>query len=112
MSRISNDLELWEKRVEEFRSSGLSLGKWCEKNGVKQSTMNYYCYDRPRNQANKRKIDQNLSLVPVVLEDSSLSSDDVSSIEITIGDVSIKVDNNTNLQFLRKVVGVLSNDRS
>lgn len=111
MSRINNDLELWEKRVKEFRSSGLSLGKWCEKNGVKKSTMNYYCYDRPRNLANKRKIEQNLSLVPVVLEDSSTISN-ASCIEIMIGDVSIKVDKDTNLQFLRKVVGALSNDRS
>ena len=111
MPRISKDLRLWEKRVEDFKSSGLSLSEWCKENGVKKTTMSYYCYDRPRNQADKRNMEQNLSLIPVVLKDDLPSSDN-SSIEIKIGNASIKVDMNTDLSFLKKVLGVLADDRS
>jgi hypothetical protein len=40
----SSKVAEWVKRIDDWRNSGLSLSKFCERNGIKHATMNRWLY--------------------------------------------------------------------
>lgn len=100
----------WEERIEDYRSSGMSLRKWCEENNVSLAAMNYHLYGR-KYKANRKKTKSNLpdmctSLVPVQVVDCDDTSDS-DDISIDVKGATIKVGHSTDMKILRKIVEAL-----
>ena len=70
----------WSRRVEACRSSGLSVGQWCQENGIAVST--YFSWQRKVFQALKEVQEVTFAEVPV-LEYSQPSGHVVASLEIS-----------------------------
>ena len=54
----------WSRRVEACRSSGLSVGQWCQENGIAVST--YFSWQRKVFQALKEAREVTFAEVPIV----------------------------------------------
>lgn len=106
----SNEKNIWDERIEDYRNSGISLDQWCKLNNVTKSAMNYHLYDRPSRKKKKKEEGQSIKLVPAKIIDmeEAVSDDKGSVLTITVNGVSIEVDRSTDLELLSKVVGALS----
>ncbi len=58
MTKKSGKLETWKKRRREFQRSGLSRRAYCEKTGIKESTLDYWF-------SRIRKLEKNSGFVEV-----------------------------------------------
>lgn len=100
----------WEERIEDYRSSGLTLDKWCIEKNVSKTTMGYYLYGK-KYKTNRKKLKNELpdictSLVPVQIVDCEDTSNR-ENISIDVKGASIKVDHSTDMKLLRKIVEAL-----
>ena len=76
----------WSRRVEACRNSGLSVGQWCQENGIAVST--YFSWQRKVFQALKEVQEVTFAEVPV-MEHSQFSGHIVAAMEVS--DVRIQV---------------------
>lgn len=76
----------WSRRVEACRSSGLSVGQWCQENGIAVST--YFSWQRKVFQALKEVQEVTFAEAPI-MERSQLSGHIVAAMEVS--DVRIQV---------------------
>ena len=76
----------WSRRVEACRNSGLSVGQWCQENGIAVST--YFSWQRKVFQALKEVQEVTFAEVPI-MEHSQLSGHIVAAMEVS--DVRIQV---------------------
>ena len=42
MKSTAENLQLWEQRINERVRNGMTIGEWCEKNGVSKNQYNYW----------------------------------------------------------------------
>lgn len=42
MKSTAENLQLWEQRIRERVQNGMTIGEWCEKNGVSKNQYNYW----------------------------------------------------------------------
>ena len=70
----------WSRRVEACRNSGLSVGQWCQENGIAVST--YFSWQRKVFQALKEAREVTFAEVPV-MERSQLSGHIVAAMEVS-----------------------------
>lgn len=43
MERVdTQEAYVWQERIEEFKKSGFSQRKWCERHAIKRSTLRYW----------------------------------------------------------------------
>lgn len=100
----------WKERIEDYRSSGLSLDKWCDANNVSKAAMGYHLYGKKyREKCRKIKNESSdicTSLVPVQIVDYDDTSDS-DDISINVNGATIKVDYSTDMKLLRKIVEAL-----
>lgn len=96
-------LSHWEKQIEAYRESGLTLQVWCDREGVSKDRMKYWMY--------KRKVDRqphrpSATFVPVHVE-STAPSADLSPIWVQVGEVRVGVAAGFDPRLLRDVVEAL-----
>ena len=70
----------WSRRVEACRNSGLSVGQWCQENGIAVST--YFFWQRKVFQALKEVQEANFAEVPI-MERSQPSRHIVAAMEVS-----------------------------
>ena len=71
----------WSQRVEACRNSGLSVGQWCQENGIAVST--YFSWQRKVFQALKEAQKVTFAEVPIMMEHSQLSGHIVAAMEVS-----------------------------
>ena len=76
----------WSRRVEACRNSGLSVGQWCQENGIAVST--YFSWQRKVFQALQEVQEVTFAEVPI-MEHSQFSGHIVAAMEVS--DVRIQV---------------------
>jgi hypothetical protein len=85
---VKEDLEKrdhWRRQIEAWKSSGLSRRVYCEQNGIKISTLDYWCQKLKPSGA-KSKTDKT-GWIPLKLDDDEPSS----AIDLRIGRIRIAV---------------------
>lgn len=100
----SPNLELrreWERRIAEYKTSGLSQVKYCEANGLSIHQFRYWM----KRMRNKYTENTSNSWVPVVIEDSKPA--ECESLLVRVGSVSIEVNPGFNPSLLVEVIKVL-----
>lgn len=90
-------LQQWQQQIMDCRSSGLTVGAWCEQNGMSKKTY-YYHLRRVR----ERMIEANSAIVPV--GSRALSGE---KIEIFCGDIKVALPCNSDSQMLGTVLRVM-----
>ncbi|MFB4166291.1 IS66 family insertion sequence element accessory protein TnpB [Alteribacillus sp. JSM 102045] len=101
----SEHIKIWEKRIAEFKASGLSVPKWCaEQDGISVPQMRYWL----RKLKNIRKETDTSStsawMTVEVNESFSLSND---SLHIHVGSATIEVKSGFDPVLLSDVIKVL-----
>ena len=77
--------EHWHRHIEAWKSSGLSRRIYCEQNGLKLSTLDYWNQKLIR-QEKERKRPHEAGWIPV-----QISEDEVSGIDLRIGRMTVTV---------------------
>lgn len=104
MSRIEQRLE-WEKRINEFKASGLSAAAWCKTHDVKPHQFNYYLYkDKPLNQSTPHAT----RWLSVEIENVEVSPDQMPSLLVKVGEATIVVKPGFDPALLCQLVRTLS----
>lgn len=108
MSKQSNE-ELrkeWERRIEVFRSSGLTQTNWCKVNDISIHQFKYWFKKINDNQSSQSKETKWISMS---VEDES-PNNLTDTIQIKIGQATIEVKPNFNPRLLANVVKVLKTE--
>ena len=95
--------EQWIARIQDYHNSHLSLSKWCEANHVNPASMRYHIYLDPKCQIIDNNHDDEISFIPVTVTEKKASH-----LDIVINNASIAVDDNTDMDLLKKVMEALS----
>lgn len=90
-------LQQWQQQIMDCRSSGLTVGAWCEQNGMSKKTY-YYHLRRVR----ESMIEAGGTIVPV---GSKALSDE--KIEIFCGDIKVALPGGSDAQILGTVLRVM-----
>ena len=73
---------LWQQRIQEYMSSGLSVKKWCEENGVSRS--NFYFWKKRMEKTQAKISDAGMPVFVEVTQNAPLQTDRFcSSVHIT-----------------------------
>ncbi|EKN71320.1 hypothetical protein BABA_02137 [Neobacillus bataviensis LMG 21833] len=92
----------WEKRIANFRFSGLTQDEWCEENKLTSNQLKYWLR---KIEGSKSERKSNPKWVPIVLDETDDVSND--TLEIKVGTVSIEVKPGFSPSLLAEVVKVL-----
>jgi len=77
--------EYWQRQIEAWRSSGLSRKVYCEQNGIKISTLDYWCQKlRP---SGKENATGKTSWIPLRIDEDEPSS----GIDLRIGRITVVI---------------------
>ena len=96
-------LNQWKLTIQECRSSGVSVRKWCQQNDVSEAS--YYYYLKKIRQSIIEEGADSQNFFPVVLEKQS--KNDPELIEITKGDIHIQLPDDTDIDLLTNILKVL-----
>jgi len=94
----------WASRIEDYRSSGLTMAAWCEANGFTIDNLKYWLYKRPKSSETSSRTTH---FVPVAVTNSSDDLPSTSSLVVRIGHASIEVQNGFDPALLRQVIQAL-----
>jgi hypothetical protein len=104
MSRTEQRLE-WEKRIEEFKASGLSAAAWCKMQDLKPHRFNYYlCKDKPL----KPSTPPTTRWLSVEIENSEVAPDQMPALLVKVGEATIEVKSGFDPTLLCQLVRTLS----
>ncbi len=97
MPKKSEGLEAWKKRKRDFRESGLSRRAYCQKVGIKESTLDYWF-------SRIRKLDKKDGFVEV--HPTSVHQPHADLI-VTTGKYRVEVSGSTGVAMLRETLNAL-----
>ncbi|WP_157075967.1 IS66 family insertion sequence element accessory protein TnpA [Neobacillus fumarioli] len=97
----------WTSRVEEYRTSGLTMAAWCEAQGISIHQLKYWLNRLKRLSDSSRTNASTMGWVPVTVTSSPENQNPDPGVVIRIGQVSIEVANGFDPQLLRQVVQTL-----
>jgi len=101
--KLDENKEIWLKRVEEYRSSGLSQKTWCEENGVKATSLRYWIMKLNKSQSVTKLNDSPVEFASVsITEEESFPS-----VVLEIKDIKLSITNNYDEILLLKVINTL-----
>ena len=96
----------WEKRVADFRASGLSIRKWCAKNGIKPHKLQYRLY--PRKTSERNVSPEPTTWLQATLTDiSSTKEEKAPVLTVKVGKIAIEVRPGFDEGLLSSIVRVL-----
>lgn len=90
--------EEWNQMIQDYRSSGVGLTKWCKQHDMSEYAMKYHMYHKPQ----KKEVVEDLKFVPLVIDGHKDSV-----ITITVDNASIHVDQDTDLTLLKNILEAL-----
>lgn len=94
--------EIWMKRIEEYRASGLSQKTWCEESGVKATSLRYWIM-----KLNKTKSIIEPDDSPIEFASVSITKESFPAIVLEIKDVKLSINNNYDEVFLLNLIKTL-----
>jgi hypothetical protein len=95
----------WKERVTSFRTSGLSMKKWCDQQGVKVHQLQYWC-GKYQTLETSNPTKHEWASVNFINESQKLTKP--SNLKISIGKCSIEINSEFDTKLLLEVVKVLS----
>jgi hypothetical protein len=98
MSLKNEKLELWKEKRREFEKSGLTRKAFCQKNRIKESTLDYWF-------SRIRKLQKGQGLVEV--KHDSIPNTNRSLLAVVIGKYRIEISNFVEPRFLIDVIKAL-----
>jgi hypothetical protein len=106
------DRKLWEDRIADYRSSGLTAVKRAEDRGIAVHSLRYYIHKFNK----EKKLESNqeskdikwASVVPTRLMEENKSNPSNNTLRITIGQATIEVDPQFDHETFQSVVRILS----
>jgi len=100
--KLDENREIWIKRVEEYKSSGLSQKTWCEENGIKATSLRYWVM-KLNNKSATRLNDSSIEFASVsITEEQSFPA-----VVLEIKDVKLSVTSNYDEILLIKLIKTL-----
>lgn len=108
MTSTAEDLQLWEQRIKERVQNGMTIGEWCEKNGV--STHRYkYWNQRVRKSQKTGEETTFADITPIISSVDTASQNPVvtSDFQIFFNSFQVRVPFNFNPNSLAELMKVL-----
>lgn len=84
--------EMWKERIAECESSELSITAWCKENDINKNSLNYW-RQRFKQEAKQTVFVEVAKISPLV-----------QNIELEIGDITIKVNRDTDMELLKNIL--------
>lgn len=102
--------KIWHERVIDFKTSGLTMNRWCEDNGIKLSTLQYWIRkfkdsSTESSQVNWVAVNFDDYLPTIITSDSENNKPEIT---IRIGKCCINVHPDFDSQLLQDVIKVLN----
>lgn len=94
--------EQWKAWIQDYHNSHLSLPKWCEENHIHLATMKYHIYRDPKCQLDDDTHEDEVSFIPVTITEKKNTH-----LDVVINNASITVNDDTDMELLKKVVEAL-----
>ena len=101
--KLDENRELWIKRVEEHKSSGLSQKIWCEENGIKPTSLRYWVMKLNKNQSITELNDTSIEFASVSITEEQIFP----TVVLEIKDIKLSVFNNYDEILLLKLIKTL-----
>lgn len=100
---MKNKREIWIKRIQDYKSSGLTAAKWCEKNGLTVHALRYriHKFNKEKKQQESNQTQWG-SVVPTPSEVT-----EVKPLKVTIGHSTIEINPGFDLTTFETVVRIL-----
>ncbi len=76
----------WQRHIKNLKSSGLTRRKYCEKNGLKLSTLDYWSYGLGAHKKRDNKGGNKTTWIPLRIGESQASG-----IDLQVGKVTIEI---------------------
>jgi hypothetical protein len=76
----------WQPHIKNLKSSGLSRRDYCEKNGLKLSTLDYWCRKPGLYKSRKRENNNKVPWIPLQIGDS-----EACGIHLRVGKITIEI---------------------
>jgi hypothetical protein len=76
----------WQRHIKNLKSSGLSRREYCEKNGLKLSTLDYWSYGLSVHKKRDNKGSSKTTWIPLRIGDT-----EASGIDLHVGKVTIEI---------------------
>lgn len=110
--KMDNTIELWQNRLEQQLSSGLSIRKWCEQNHI--SEKRFYKWRKMINNQNTTQVKQTVDFVPIypipkAANAETLSSNSTDGIIISFNGISITLKNKSDADVAASLIKQLIN---
>lgn len=86
---MNNKRKIWIKHIQDYRSSGLTAAKWCEKNDLSINSLRYYIHKF--NKEKKEQEAKQTKWATVVSAPSEIVTTETQTIKIKIGQATIEV---------------------
>jgi len=102
---MNNKREIWIKHIKNYKSSGLTAAKWCEKNGLSIHSLRYHIFkiNKEKKQENSNKIKWGI----VEPAQSAITVTNDSPLKVNIGHSIIEVSKGFDPTTFETVVRIL-----
>lgn len=104
MTKSTKRIE-WEARIKEWRSSGLSIARWCKENGHKDHQMYYWIQKIDESKSQPKQKYSNADFLPVKITDGL--DEPKGPVFIHVDRMSVEVQPDADIHLLSKVLHVL-----
>jgi len=102
---ILSKSELWNARVSDYNSSGLSIKKWCSNNNCPASSLRYWIA-KFKHQA---LVSSESAVFAAIPSETIFSTASIAPITMYVDSIRIEVTNNCHPDLLASLVGTLKN---
>lgn len=102
---MNDKREIWIKRIQDYKSSGLTAAKWCKKNGLTVHALRYRIHKF--NKEKKQEESNQTQWASVLPTKSEITLDDSRSLKVTIGHSTIEVPKGFDPTTFESVVRIL-----
>jgi len=103
MTKSSKRIE-WEARIKDWKSSGLSVAKWCRENGHKDHQMYYWIQKIDGSPKESKPKSPSVDFLPVKV---TSKLEPKGSVLIHLNQISVEVQPDADIHLLSKVLHVL-----
>ena len=109
---MDNTIELWQNRLEQQLSSGLSIRKWCQQNHVSEKA--FYKWRKVIHNQSTTQVKQTIDFVPIyplpkAVNAETLSSNNTDGIIISFKGISITLKNKSDADIAASLIKQLIN---
>ncbi|PAV27589.1 IS66 family insertion sequence hypothetical protein [Virgibacillus profundi] len=100
----------WKARYDAWKSSDLSIAKWCREQGIKVHQMYYWIQKLESNEESSERLSSETQWLAVNMEDESSNTATQEPVFIHFGAISVEVRPGVNMDLVSDIVHVLRNE--